>query len=350
MTKPEPRRIPDALIEEIRQRLPIQDVVSRSVRLTRTGAWWKGICPFHGERNPSFAVHPARRNFHCFGCGAHGDVIRFVMKSECLSFPDAARRCAAEAGMAGAIEGAIGAAPWAPRTSPAAAPPPRPEVAKPMDRIAAAWRIWQNAAPIAPDGLVASYLRGRGLTGIDALHPVLRGAALRHPDTADTRHPCMIARVDGPDGKFAGIHRTYLAPRPDGSVGKLPGVNAKLTLGQLGGGAVRLHEVAPCLGLAEGIETAIAAWNLSGIPVWPCISAGGLESVGLPFDVEEVIVFADRDGPTKHAPEGRGLQAARKLEARLRADAVRCVLRMPIAPHGDYADVAAAMLAGECAA
>ncbi len=335
------RRIPDAILADIRARLPILDVIARSVVLRKAGAWHKGLCPFHAEKSPSFAVNPKGRSYHCFGCGAHGDVVGFVQRREGLSFPDAVRRCAAEAGMADALDGAVGAAPWVHR-APAPQPAPAPARDDAMKRVGAAWRIWDRATPITADGLVARYLRGRGLQDIERLAPVLRGAMLRHPETDDALHPVMVARVDGPDGKFAGVHRTYLALGAEGGVGKLRGVDAKLGKGVFARGAVRLHPAARRLGVAEGIETAIAAWNLTGVPVWSCISAGGVEDVGLPFDVEEIVAFADRDKPTAHAPEGRGLQAARRLAARLKAEAVRCDVRLPLAPHGDYADVAAA--------
>lgn len=341
----EPRRIPDSMLEEIRARLPILDVVSRSVVMKKAGAWHKGLCPFHAERQPSFAVNVRGRSYHCFGCGAHGDVITFVQRREGLSFPDAARRCAAEAGLAAELEGAAAPAPWAQRT------PAQPEAKAArhddaMKRIGAAWRIWEKAEPIAPGGIVARYLQGRGLRDLEQLAPVLRGALLRHPDTGEQRHPAMIARCDGPGGRFAGVHRTFLAMRPDGSVGKLQGVeNAKLTLGDLTSAAIRLHPAGARLGLAEGIETAIAAWNLSGVPCWACINTSNLKAAQLPFEVGEIIVFADRDKPHPKCPEGWGLRAARDLCARVKGEAVRCDIRLPVAPFGDYADVAAARAA-----
>lgn len=339
----DPRRIPDTMLEEIRARLPILDVVARSVVLRKAGAWHKGLCPFHAEKSPSFAVNTRGRSYHCFGCGAHGDVITFVQRREGLSFPDAARRCAAEAGLASEMDGAVGAAPWVHR-APAqqAAPVARDDA---MKRIGAAWRIWDRAKPIAADGVVVRYLRGRGLRDVEQLAPVLRCAMLKHPDTGDALHPVMIARCDGPGGKFAGVHRTFLAKRADGSVGKLQGVeNAKLTLGDLTAAAVRLHPVGSRLGVAEGIETAIAVWNLSGVETWATINTSNMKAAQLPFEVGELIVFADRDKPHPKCPEGWGLRAARALCERVKAEAVRCDIRLPITPHGDYADVAAARM------
>jgi DNA primase len=91
--------LPDETIAAIRERTDIVALVGEYVRLTRAGASFKGLCPFHNEKTPSFHVTPARRFFHCFGCGASGDVISFVMKLEGRSFPEAVRLLAERAGV-----------------------------------------------------------------------------------------------------------------------------------------------------------------------------------------------------------------------------------------------------------
>lgn len=80
-------------------RVPLADVIGRSVKLTRKGHEHSGLCPFHSEKTPSFTVSDEKGFYHCFGCGAHGDVIRFVMESEHLSFPETVERLAGEAGL-----------------------------------------------------------------------------------------------------------------------------------------------------------------------------------------------------------------------------------------------------------
>ncbi len=92
-------RIPEATIQEIRSRADIVALVSRYVELKQAGRNWKGLCPFHDEKTPSFNVNPDRDIFHCFGCQAGGDVISFLMKNEGLSFPEAARALAGELGI-----------------------------------------------------------------------------------------------------------------------------------------------------------------------------------------------------------------------------------------------------------
>jgi len=77
----------------------IKALVEEYVRLKRSGVSWKGLCPFHNEKTPSFYVHPQRRFFHCFGCKASGDVFAFLMKIEGLTFPEVARQLAERSGV-----------------------------------------------------------------------------------------------------------------------------------------------------------------------------------------------------------------------------------------------------------
>lgn len=88
------------LLDQVRVANPIQDLVSDYVSLKKSGRNLLGLCPFHGEKTPSFTVNPERGIFHCFGCGEGGNVIGFVMKREGMSFPEAVRFLAARRGIA----------------------------------------------------------------------------------------------------------------------------------------------------------------------------------------------------------------------------------------------------------
>lgn len=92
-------KIPDSFVEELRRRVDIVEVVSDYVQLRRAGRSFTGLCPFHNERTPSFSVSPDRQLFHCFGCGAGGTVIRFVMDAEGLSFVEAVVKLAERANL-----------------------------------------------------------------------------------------------------------------------------------------------------------------------------------------------------------------------------------------------------------
>ena len=89
-----------AIIEEIKSRLDIVDVISGYVQLKKAGQNWKGLCPFHAEKTPSFMVSQTKQIFHCFGCGAGGDMVEFVKVYENISFPEAIGLLAKKAGVA----------------------------------------------------------------------------------------------------------------------------------------------------------------------------------------------------------------------------------------------------------
>lgn len=92
-------RFTDDFIEEVRAKNNIVDVISGYVRLTRKGSSYMGLCPFHGEKTPSFSVHPGRQMYHCFGCGASGDVFSFLMEYDRNTFQEAVANLAQRAGM-----------------------------------------------------------------------------------------------------------------------------------------------------------------------------------------------------------------------------------------------------------
>src|SRR3954454_16938926 len=84
---------------EIKSRLPVADVVGETVQLRKAGTTLKGLCPFHGEKTPSFVVTPVRDTWHCFGCGKHGDIFTFVMERDGLASPEALAQLAGRAGV-----------------------------------------------------------------------------------------------------------------------------------------------------------------------------------------------------------------------------------------------------------
>jgi len=91
--------IPEAKIDEVRNRADIVEIISNVVRLKRTGRNHVGLCPFHSEKTPSFSVNPEMQIFKCFGCGEGGNVFHFLMKYDRLAFPEAVRQLAAQYGV-----------------------------------------------------------------------------------------------------------------------------------------------------------------------------------------------------------------------------------------------------------
>jgi putative DNA primase/helicase len=149
---------------------------------------------------------------------------------------------------------------------------------------------------------VAAYLAGRRIT-LPPPPSVRWAPSLRRPD--GTNGPAMVARVDNLDSELIGVHRTYLT-RDDG------GAWRRRDRASLGGGAVRLGERRSDVPLivTEGIESGLAASQLSGWPAWAAMSAGGIERLALPSAARDIVIAVDRD------PTGTGEVAARSAAQR----------------------------------
>ena len=91
--------VPPEFIDDLRQRVPLSDVIGKRVKLVRKGRRHSGLCPFHSEKTPSFSVVDDDGFYHCFGCGAHGDAISFLRETDGLDFIEAVERLAEMAGM-----------------------------------------------------------------------------------------------------------------------------------------------------------------------------------------------------------------------------------------------------------
>lgn len=145
--------IPDSFKQDLLNRVDVVDVVSRFVQLKKAGANLQGLCPFHTEKSPSFTVSPAKQFYHCFGCGAHGNAIGFLMAYSSLGYVDAIKELAAGAGMK--------VPEWQPATPEAAARKERetdllPLMEKAMDFYRGELKNSRRAI---------EYLKGRGLSG-----------------------------------------------------------------------------------------------------------------------------------------------------------------------------------------
>ena len=145
--------IPDSFKQDLLNRVDIVDVVSRYVQLKKGGANFQGLCPFHSEKTPSFTVSPAKQFYHCFGCGAHGNAIGFLMEYAGLGYVDAIKDLASGVGM----------------QVPESRPRTREEVER-QEREPDLYAVMESAmefyrAQLKKSPRAIDYLKGRGLTG-----------------------------------------------------------------------------------------------------------------------------------------------------------------------------------------
>jgi DNA primase len=194
--------IRDDAIRAVRERASLSEVVSDVVALRRRGRSGVGLCPFHAEKTPSFTVSEERGFYHCFGCGEHGDVFAFVMKTESLTFPEAVRRVAERFGVSLPAEAADSG-----------------RVGEPLLAVNSAAAAFFRAELAAPGGARArAYLTRRGLSadvierfgigyapsGGEALARHLRARNLRIEDALAAG---LIARRERPDGRALLVDR-----------------------------------------------------------------------------------------------------------------------------------------------
>ena len=144
--------IPQSFIADLLNRLDIVDVVGQYVKLKKAGANYQGLCPFHSEKSPSFSVSPTKQFYHCFGCGAHGSAISFLMEYSGLGYVDAIEDLARSAGLD------------VPREERSVHDQARQQQAMALGEVMNAAADWyRQQLKIAPRAV--EYLKGRGLTG-----------------------------------------------------------------------------------------------------------------------------------------------------------------------------------------
>ncbi|MGN2392950.1 DNA primase [Pelomicrobium sp. G1] len=143
--------IPQAFIQDLLNRVDVVEVIDRYVPLKRAGANYKACCPFHSEKTPSFTVSPSKQFYHCFGCGAHGSAIGFLMEYRGLGFVDAVRELAAGVGMN------------VPEAERPGLRPPAGEAAELYSVLERATRFYRESLKRSPQAI--AYLKGRGLSG-----------------------------------------------------------------------------------------------------------------------------------------------------------------------------------------
>ena len=243
--------------------------------------------------------------YYCTKCGS-GEGFQLLMKLHGWTFPELARRIEEFLG--------DGATNYKPKSQ--------------KDPAVAIRKVMEEALIIKPGDEVSRYLKARGLFRMTQdlmFHPALYEAETRQ------NLPAMIAPVRNVNGVVISIHRTYLQAGEKAKINSPKKIMPPI--GTVNGGAIRLSPVSSHIGVAEGIETAIAAQMIFDVPVWSVISANGLTTFELPNGVEEVAIFGDND------VNFTGQHATFDLARRLSHKAVRVHVHIPDVPGQDWADV-----------
>ena len=272
-----------------------------------------GPCPVCGGRDRfRFDDKQGSGSFYCSSCGA-GDGVRLVMIFKNLDFKNAAMEIETAAGFVKST---------------------RYEEKKTDDYLKGRLRkLFSGSVPVTQGDPVTEYLENRGIR-LAYIPPSLRFHPelmyFRDGEEAEGKFDAMLSVISAPDGTGATIHRTWLK---DGN--KAPVASPKKIAQGLPikGGAIRLFPVAQKMGVAEGVETALAASILFGVPTWACVSAGGLESWVPPEGCLSVTIYADNDA------NFTGQKAAYALAHRLSMAGLSVEVKLPQVVGEDWADV-----------
>jgi DNA primase len=301
-------------VRGIRAAVDLQLIAAVDVKLWRRGKDHVGLCPIHGERTPSLHVYPD--HFHCYGCGAHGDVFDWLRAVRGMSFRQAFEYFGARCDDAGPSHARTGHEPGEGTARPA-------EVTSTAEREAEGRAAWDDA--FDPTVVVLEYLEGRGLSLPP--EPVIRFRPKIWWDVY-RQHPEMLALVtDVISQEPVGCQITRLEADGSGTaLVKRPRINLCRA------GLVRLHQPGPILALAEGTETALSVAAIFGIPAWCTLGRGLLaKAPPLPDMVRSVMIAADNDKA--------GLDAGRAAAAAYRARGLEVLERVPNDPGADFNNV-----------
>ena len=249
-----------------------------------------GPCPMCGGKDRfRFDDKEGRGTFYCSGCGA-GDGVALAMGITGLSFRDVAAEVERIAGT----------------VKPSTTKPERTD----DDKLAALRRAFKESKPIERGDEACRYLAGRGLGLYDLPESIRTHPGMTYRDDGKVlgSFPTMLASVTDATGRAVSMHRTYIQ---GGRKAPVPSAKKLMQGLPLAGAAIRLTPISRTLGIAEGIETAIAAAELFEVPVWSCVSTTGIESFEPPAGVEHVVVFGDHDA--NFAGQAAAYRAAHRL-------------------------------------
>ena len=262
-------RFQPGFLDLIRTRIQVSEIVGKHVVLKRKGQEFVGLCPFHNEKTPSFTVNDKKQFYHCFGCGAHGDVIGFVMRHDNQSFPNSVRHLAGLAGLSAANE-------------------PDPEKVRQAERVRQA-RKQQDIARAAKSAQAAAEGARATIELCDMKpHPYLATKGF-------AELPALVSPTDRlvvPVWNIKSEIRSAQYIDEDSEKRFHPGGQIKGNFHRIG----RFREVWLCEGYATGLSI-YHALRLRSIPaeVRVCFSAGNLETVGIAAQDSGKIIYAVAD-------------------------------------------------------
>jgi putative DNA primase/helicase len=264
-------------------------------------------CPWCGGKDRfRFTDKDGSGAFYCGQCGSHSPVDD-LMHVNSWDFAKAAKE----------VEAVIGDAKFKPQDS----------KSKDASSRKAMQKLWDQAVPIAAGDFVDAWFAGRGIRQTTYCRWLKKIDRAEYVDDDDRKswHPAMVAKILAPDGTPTNLHRTYLTL--NGQKADVGSVRKVMAGGIAKGSAIRLFGVGPVLGVAEGIETALAASALFGVPVWSTINSTILSGWQPPEGVGQVIIFGDND------PQFGGQAAATALAHKLACNKSRPVsVRIEIPP------------------
>lgn len=321
----------------------LQEAVARGAQLKRRGKEHVGPCPACGGTD-RFSIHVGKGIFNCRG-SIGGDVITLVCHLDGLSFLQACEVLTGEPpphGDAKPISDAEQAARAKQRAENEARQ--RARQAQQMqyeeNTKEAALAIWNASVPL-PGSTAEAYLRSRGID-LEIWPDVLRShPSLLHQN--GKRYPALVCRVDDLAGHLTAVWRIFL--RSDGR--KADTDMVKMGLGPAAGGAVRIGGLHHKIAVAEGVESALGYWLLTGCryPAWAALSTSGMIGLEVPLGVEIVEIAPDGDRPMKRQGEEyvpavpAGRKAAESLRSRLLQEGVGCVIAAEPSAGKDYNDL-----------
>ncbi len=301
--------------------------LANTINARRSGRGFLGQCPAHGDRTPSlyFTDGDSAVLFKCFaGCSSAAVVDAF--KRSGLWKPGINKHWQAPQLIATKEESA--------------------EVEKRKKQQKAA-ELWQRAQPIRSGDAAHEYLTVTRRLTLKSIPDDLRFiSSLEYWHTNEgnkpqliTKTPALLAAVHSPSGELLAVHRTYLSPSGTKFKPEAHGLPAsapvKKVVGSIGGGAIRLHEPGDTLLVAEGLETALAAHLLSGLPAWAAVSAGNMAALNIPEKITRIYICIDNDDAGRKASKALAGRLLRQGKSVVFCDAESA----GALPKGDYADV-----------